>query len=308
MSKDKWTYNDMPDLKGKVVIVTGGNSGLGLESVRIMAEKGAEVILASRSREKGEDAKSEILKDLPDARITVMRLDMVDLECIKTFSEEFKKSYDRLDILMNNAGIMTTPYFKTKDGFEGQMGTNHLGHFALTAHLIGLIKKTEGARVVNVSSNAHKAGKMDFDNLLFEEGKDYSPMKAYGRSKLSNLLFTYELQRRFESNGTDAIAVAAHPGFSRTNLIRYIDKKTAFKILSPLVYPISQSAEMGALPQVRAAVDPTVKGGEYYGPDGFGQMKGYPVKVKSNSASLDNEAARKLWEASEELTGVELRV
>lgn len=308
MSKDKWTYNDMPDLKGKVVIVTGGNSGLGLESVRIMAEKGAEVILASRSREKGEDAKSEILKDLPDARITVMRLDMVDLECIKTFSEEFKKSYDRLDILMNNAGIMTTPYFKTKDGFEGQMGTNHLGHFALTAHLIGLIKKTEGARVVNVSSNAHKAGKMDFDNLLFEEGKDYSPMKAYGRSKLSNLLFTYELQRRLESNGTDAIAVAAHPGFSRTNLIRYIDKKTAFKILSPLVYPISQSAEMGALPQVRAAVDPTVKGGEYYGPDGFGQMKGYPVKVKSNSASLDNEAARKLWEASEELTGVELRV
>lgn len=308
MSKDKWTYKDMPDLTGKVAIVTGGNSGLGLESVRALAEKGAEVILASRSGERGEEAKSEILKDNPDAIIEVMRLDMVDLDCIRDFSKEFKKKYDRLDILMNNAGIMTTPYFKTKDGFEGQMGTNHLGHFALTAHLIDLIKKTGGARVVNVSSNAHKAGKMDFDNLLFDEGKDYSPMKSYGRSKLSNLLFTYELQRKFESNGTDAIAVAAHPGFSRTNLVRYIDKKIAYKLLSPLIYPISQSAELGALPQVRAAVDPAVKGGEYYGPDGFGQMKGYPVKVESNGASHDREAASKLWEASEKLTGVELRV
>ncbi|MFO7853304.1 MAG: oxidoreductase [Bacteroidota bacterium] len=308
MSKEKWSKSDIPDLSGKIVIVTGGNSGLGFESVRAFAEKGAEVILASRSKSRGKEAKAAILNELPDAKIKVMWLDLVDLECVKAFSEEFKKKYDRLDILMNNAGVMTTPYFKTKDDFEGQMGTNHLGHFALTGRLMDLIKSTKGARVVNVSSNAHKVGRIDFDNLLFEEGKAYSPMKAYGRSKLANLLFTYELQRRFESDGTDAIAVAAHPGTTRTNLDRYINKRVFYRILSPLISTISQDAEMGALPQIRAAVDPGVKGGEYYGPGGFGEMKGYPVRVKSNAASHDREAARKLWEASEKLTEVSYQV
>ncbi|MBN1388960.1 MAG: SDR family NAD(P)-dependent oxidoreductase [Bacteroidales bacterium] len=308
MSKEKWDKKDIPDLSGKVIIVTGGNSGLGYESVKAFAEKGAEVILASRSRRKGEEAKSGIMKEVPDAKITVMRLDMVDLDCVKTFSEEFKKRYKRLDIVMNNAGIMTTPYFRTKDGFEGQMSTNHLGHFALTAGLMDLIKSTKGSRVVNVSSNAHKAGKMDFDNLLFEDGRDYRPMKAYGRSKLSNLLFTYELQRRFEAAGIDAIAVAAHPGFSETNLVRYIDKKFFYKVLSPVISLMAQSAAMGALPQIRAAVDPMVKGGEYYGPSGFAEMKGHPVRVSSNGVSHNREAARKLWEASEKLTGVRMRV
>ena len=171
--------------------------------------------------------------------------------------------------------------FRTRDGFEGQMGTNHLGHFALTDHLVDLLRKTKGARLVNVSSNAHKFGRMDFDNLLFEDGRAYSPMKAYGRSKLSNLLFTYELQRRFEEKGIDAIALAVHPGFSETRLVRYIDKKFIYKLFRPLISSLAQSAAMGALPQIRAAVDPDARGGEYYGPDGYGEMKGYPVNLQS---------------------------
>jgi NAD(P)-dependent dehydrogenase (short-subunit alcohol dehydrogenase family) len=306
MSKQVWDKRNIPDLSGKVIIVTGGNSGLGYESVKAFAEKGAQVILASRSVSGGERARASILKELPGANIDVMTLDLVDLESVKDFSQKFMDKYDRLDVLMNNAGIMTTPYFRTKDGFEGQMGTNHFGHFALTAHLMDLIKVTKGARVVNVSSNAHKAGTMDFDNLLFEEGKGYSPMKAYGRSKLSNLLFTYELQRWFDKNGTEAIAVAAHPGFSETNLIRYIDKKVVYRIFKPLVSLMAQSAAMGALPQIRAAVDPDVIGGEYYGPSGMGEMKGYPVRVKSNGKTHDMEGARKLWQVSEELTGVKI--
>lgn len=306
MSKQVWDKRNIPDLSGKVIIVTGGNSGLGYESVKAFAEKGAEVILASRSATRGEEARASLLKDVHEGKIDVMTLDMADLSSIKAFSQEFKKKHDRLDVLMNNAGIMTTPYFRTRDGFEGQMGTNHLGHFALTAHLMDLLKRTKGARVVNVSSNAHKAGKMDFDNLLFEEGKGYSPMKAYGRSKLSNLLFTYELQRWFDKNGIEAIALAAHPGFSETNLVRYIDKKVVYRIFKPLVSLMAQSANMGALPQIRAAVDPGVIGAEYYGPSGMGEMKGYPVRVKSNGKTHDREDARKLWEVSEELTGVKI--
>jgi len=306
MSKQVWDKRNIPDLSGKVIIVTGGNSGLGYESVKAFAEKGAQVILASRSVTGGEEARASILKELPGARIDVMTLDLVDLASVKDFSQKFMDKYDSLDVLMNNAGIMTTPYFRTKDGFEGQMGTNHFGHFALTAHLMDLIKVTQGARVVNVSSNAHKAGTMDFDNLLFEEGKGYSPMKAYGRSKLSNLLFTYELQRWFDKNGIEAIAVAAHPGFSETNLVRYIDKKVAYRIFKPLASLMAQSAAMGALPQIRAAVDPDVNGGEYYGPSGMGEMKGYPVRVESNGKTHDREDARRLWEVSEELTGVKI--
>jgi len=306
MSKQVWDKRNMPDLQGKIILVTGGNSGLGYESVKAFAEKGAQVILASRSAGRGEEARVSILRDVPEGKIEVMTLDMADLASVKAFSQEFKKKHDRLDVLMNNAGIMTTPYFRTRDGFEGQMGTNHIGHFALTAHLMDLLKRTKGARVVNVSSNAHKAGTMDFDNLLFEEGKGYSPMKAYGRSKLSNLLFTYELQRWFDKNGIEAMAVAAHPGFSETNLVRYIDKKVAYRIFKPLVSLMAQSAAMGALPQIRAAVDPEVTGGEYYGPSGMGEMKGYPVRVKSNGKTHDREDARRLWEVSEELTGVKI--
>jgi NAD(P)-dependent dehydrogenase (short-subunit alcohol dehydrogenase family) len=199
---------------------------------------------------------------------------------------------------------MTTPYFLTKDGLEAQNGTNHFGHFALTGRLFGLIKNTPDSRIVNVSSMAHKQGTMDFDNLLFNNGKGYSPIKSYGRSKLLNLLFTYELQRMIEQAGIKSIAVAAHPGVSNTNLARYLEDKLIFKILKPLMMPFIQSQDMGALPQIRASVDPHVKGGEYYGPDGFNEMKGFPVLVQSNAASHNLDDARKLWEVSEKITGI----
>jgi len=209
-----------------------------------------------------------------------------------------------LDVLLNNAGIMTTPYFLTKDGLEAQNGTNHFGHFALTGRLFELIKNTQDSRVVNVSSMAHKQGTMDYGNLLFENGKGYSPIKSYGRSKLLNLLFTYDLQRRIEAAEIKTIAVAAHPGVSNTNLARFLEDKLIFKILKPMMMPFMQSQDMGALPQIRASVDPHVKSGEYYGPDGFNEMKGFPVRVQSNAASHNADDARKLWEISEKLTGV----
>lgn len=299
---EKWTLKNMDDLSGKVIIVTGGNSGLGFESVKAFAGKGASVVLACRNSQKGEDAKAEILKEHPTGTIEVLELDLMELVSVGAFVKQFAEKYDRLDVLLNNAGIMTTPYFKTKDGFEGQMGTNHLGHFVLTAQLLNMIKSTPGSRVVNVSSSGHQFGKMDFDNLLFEEGKNYSPMKAYGRSKLANLLFTYELERQFESSGIDAISVASHPGGSRTNLDRHVKGKFWFKLLWPIFRLTTMSQAQGALPQIRASVDAEVKGGQYYGP--HRNMTGYPVVVKSNQASHSKADARKLWEMSEELTGI----
>ena len=299
---EKWTLKNMDDQKGKVILVTGGNSGLGFESVKAFAEKEATVVLASRSIEKGEAAKSKILESHPSGTIDVMELDLMDLESVNSFVKQFSAKYDRLDVLMNNAGIMMTPYFKTKDGFEAQMGTNHLGHFALTGLLLELIKSTPGSRVVNVSSNGHRFGTMDFDNLLYEDGRDYTPMKAYGRSKLSNLLFSYELQRRFEANNINAASLAAHPGGSRTNLDRYLKGKFYYYILWPLAYLLTMNQAQGALPQIRASVDKSASGGQYYGP--HRSMTGYPVVIQSNDASQDLNDAAKLWEMSEQLTGI----
>ncbi|HME56313.1 MAG TPA: oxidoreductase [Candidatus Lokiarchaeia archaeon] len=299
----KWTLDSVPDLTNKAIIVTGGNSGLGYESVKAFAAKGANVILACRDADKGEAAKKTILETQPSSRIELMTLDLANLASIHEFSDAFKQQNERLDILLNNAGVMMTPHLKTKDGFELQLGTNHLGHFALTGLLLEILKKTPGSRVVNISSNGHKRGKMDFDDLMYEKG-GYSSIAAYGRSKLANLLFTYELQRRFENAGLDCIAVAAHPGGSNTNLGRYIRKRIIVRILWPLAKGIMQDAAMGALPGIRAAVDPGVKGGEYYGPGGRMEMKGYPVKVTSNEASHDLADAEKLWDISEKLTSV----
>jgi len=299
-----WTLDNIPDLTGKIIIVTGGNSGLGYESVKAFAMKGADVIMASRSMEKGQEARKEILKDVPRGEIKVMQLDLGDLESVKNFASEFKIVHTKLDVLLNNAGIMMTPYFTTKDGFEGQLGTNHLGHFALTGLLLDVILDTEGSRIVNVSSGAHKRGEMDFSNLQFENGRDYSPMKSYGRSKLSNMLFTYELQRKLEAANKETIAVAAHPGVATTNLARHMEGKFLFKILTPLFKMMAQDQAMGALPQIRASVDPEVKGSQYYGPVGKNEFKGYPVVVSSNEASHNTGDAAKLWEASEKLTGV----
>jgi NAD(P)-dependent dehydrogenase (short-subunit alcohol dehydrogenase family) len=304
MSANKWSTNDIPDLTGFHAIITGGNSGLGFEAVKALAQKNAHVVLACRNLKKGEEARTKIVNLNPTSDVVVMELDLANIESIRKFANDYTHKYPRLDILLNNAGIMMVPYGLTKNGFENQVGTNHLGHFALTGLLLDILKKTPKSRVVNVSSMAHKAGVMDFDNLLYDNGKDYSPMKAYGRSKLSNLLFTYELQRFFEINKIDSTAIAAHPGVSDTNLFDHAAPKWVLNLMRPLFSFMVQPADMGALPGLRAATDPDAKGSEYYGPAGRREMKGYPVLVKPTKNALNKSHALKLWEMSEKLTKI----
>jgi NAD(P)-dependent dehydrogenase (short-subunit alcohol dehydrogenase family) len=303
MSRKNWTFNNIPNLTGKTVIITGGNSGLGFEAVKALSRNNGEVILASRSVERGEQAKEAIQSEYPQANIEVRELDLADIDSIKEFTSEFYKTHRKLDVLLNNAGVMWCPYNKTKDGFESQMGTNHLGHFALTGLLLDALKEAGNARVVTVSSMGHRNAELDLDNFMFEKG-GYKPTLAYYNSKLANLHFTYELQRKFDEHELDIISVAAHPGGSATNLARHIEKDLRFRLLKPLFYLMAQSAAMGTLPQVRASVDPDVSGGEYHGPGGFNEMRGHPVLVQSSEASHDREAAKRLWEMSEELTNV----
>lgn len=304
----KWTTANIPDLTGKVIVITGANSGIGYETAREMARKGARTILACRSLDKARVALEQIQSEIAGAQVEIMGLDLASQQSIRRFAYEFTSRYDRLDILVNNAGIMWTPYSKTEDGFESQFGTNHLGHFALTGLLINHLLKTPGSRVVNVSSIGHRNGIMDFDNLMFEGGNGYSRHGAYSRSKLANLLFTDELERRCRAINADAIAVAAHPGGSNTNLSRHVENLWFVRILRPLLEWMTQSPAMGALPTLRAAVDPAVRGGQYYGPGGFMEMTGYPILVQSNAASHNLADARQLWSVSEELTGVTFEV
>lgn len=304
MNRIKWTVDDIPSLLGKIIIVTGGNGGLGFQAVKAYAAKGAQVIMACRNVAKGNEAKADICKEYPKAEVIVMQLDLMQLSSVRKFAEVFKQNFKQLDILLNNAGIMMPPYQLTADGIESQQGTNHFGHFALTGLLLDVLKNTPKSRVVNVSSMAHKQGVMNFDNLLYDGGKDYSPLGAYGRSKLENLLFTFELQRYFESQKLDIMAVVAHPGVSDTNLFSGIGGKALQAILKPLFSLFIQPASMGALPELRASVDLAVKGGEFFGPDGFAEMKGYPVIVQPNKAAQNTDDARRLWRVSEEITGV----
>ncbi len=291
-----WTANDIPNLAGKIAIVTGANSGIGYEMARALSQKEAKVILACRNPDKGEEAVGRIGQEYPSAQVELLQLDLASLASIHRFAEEILRRYDRLDILINNAGIMRTPLGKTADGFELQFGTNHLGHFALDGLLYHLIVRSPHARVVTVSSWGHTVGVIDFDNL--NAGKRYDSARAYAQSKLANLLFTYELQRRFEYARVDAIAVAAHPGWTATNLAVH------WPMVQALTPFIGQKPEMGALPTLYAATAPEVKGGEYYGPRGLGGMRGFPVRIQSSSRSYDREVAGKLWIVSEELTGV----
>ncbi len=301
---ENWTTKNIPELSGKIIIITGANSGIGFESAREFTRKGAEVIVASRDPIKAGRAILNIKEEIPGAKLEFIELNLANLESIRKFAEEFKSNYDKLDILLNNAGIMLMPFGKTVDGFENTVGTNHLGHFVLTGLLMDRLLTTPGARVVNVASNAHYAGEMDFNNLLFENKLGYTPMKAYSRSKLANLLFTYELQRRFQSRGYDVIAVAAHPGTSATSLANHLFFNLISWLIQPMMKMLFQSSAMGALPSLRASVDPEALGGQYYGPDGKGEKSGYPIIVDSNSASKNEEDARALWQISEELTGI----
>lgn len=303
-TKELWTTADTPDLTGKVIVVTGANSGIGYEAAKEFARNGAQTILACRNLMKAQEALNSIQAEIPKAPAGIMQLDLASLASIHQFADTFKQKYDRLDVLVNNAGIMMVPYGLTADGFERQFGTNHLGHFALTGLLMEMLLNTAGSRVVNISSGGHRMGNMDFDNLMFKDGEGYSRASAYGRSKLANLLFTYELQRRYEANGARAIAVAAHPGGSNTNLSRYLEDLWYVRLAMPIMKRMLQSAAMGALPTLRAAVDPHVQGGEYYGPDGLMEQRGYPVLVQSSNAAHNLSDAKKLWQVSEALTGV----
>jgi NAD(P)-dependent dehydrogenase (short-subunit alcohol dehydrogenase family) len=295
----KWTTADIPDQTGRTAVVTGANTGLGYETAAALAAKGAHVVLAVRNLEKGEEAARRIEQATPGAQIQLQELDLTSLDSIRTAADELRTAHESIDLLINNAGVMMTPKSTTKDGFELQFGTNHLGHFALTNLLLDRLQAAPGSRIVTVSSVGHRFARgIRFDDLQWE--RDYNRIRAYGQSKLANLLFTYELQRRLQ--GTDTIAVAAHPGGSNTELTRNLPRFVA--VAMPLFKPLFQGPDMGALPTLRAATDPGVLGGQYYGPDGFGEQRGYPKVVASSTASHDTDAQRRLWAVSEELTSV----
>jgi NAD(P)-dependent dehydrogenase (short-subunit alcohol dehydrogenase family) len=302
----KWTADDLPDLSGKTIVITGANSGIGYEAALEFARKGASVVLACRSAEKANAAVAQIRSARPDALVEVMELDLANLASVRAFAESFRTGHHRLDVLCNNAGVMAIPYRRTADGFEMQMGTNHFGHFALTGLLMDLLRATEGARVVTVSSGAHRMGSIRFDDLNWERG--YRKWLAYGQSKLANLLFCLELQRRFEQAGAGTLSIACHPGYAATNLQAAGPKMSGSSMKESLMAftnrLFAQSAAMGALPTLYAAVSPDVRGNDYIGPDGFGEMWGNPTKVGRSSAARDASTAAHLWEVSEQLTGV----
>lgn len=305
--KRAWSEGDIGDQSGRVVVITGANTGIGYETAAVLAHRGAHVVLAVRNLEKGNTALSRIVaaggQGARKVDVTLQQLDLTSLDAVRSAADALRAAYPRIDVLINNAGVMWTPKLLTQDGFELQFGTNHLGHFALTGLLLDHLLGVRGSRVVTVSSLGHRLrAAIHFDDLQWE--RRYDRVAAYGQSKLANLLFTYELQRRLAA-ALDAktIAVAAHPGGSNTELARNLPGilQPVKAVLAPVLF---QSPAMGALPTLRAATDPDVQGGQYYGPDGFLEQRGRPKLVKSSAQSHDPELQRRLWAVSEELTGV----
>jgi NAD(P)-dependent dehydrogenase (short-subunit alcohol dehydrogenase family) len=298
----KWTAADVPDQTGRVAIVTGANTGIGFAAAQVLAQRGAHVVLAVRNLDKGKDAVDRITATAAHADVTLQQLDLTSLDDIRSAADDLRAGYPRIDLLINNAGVMWTPKATTKDGFELQFGTNHLGHFALTGQLLDNLIPVEGSRVVTISSLGHALrAAIHFDDLQWE--RRYDRFAAYGQSKLANLLFTYELNRRLSLKGSPTIAVAAHPGGSNTELIRNAPApaRLAAKWFAGLLF---QGPDDGALPTLRAATDPQVRGGEYYGPSGLGELRGSPTRVNSSAQSQDRELQRRLWGVSEDLTGI----
>ena len=298
MAKSNWNTNNIADQNNRVVIITGATSGLGKEATKILAGKNATVIMAVRNTEKGESVAAEFKKILPDAKIDVRKLDLGSLDSVRSFSEGMNTYYERLDILINNAGVMACPFSKTKDDFEIQMGTNHLGHFALTGLLMPLLKKTKASRIVATSSIAHRQGDIDFEDINWGKRK-YATGKAYGDSKLANLYFAYELARKLKNDPNAPMVTAAHPGWTSTDLQRH---SLMFRILNPI---FSQNVANGVLTTLRAALDEQAEPGDYFGPSGFMEAKGSPIVVKSNEMSHNETNAKRLWELSEKMTGVQ---
>ncbi|MDL5362929.1 oxidoreductase [Halalkalicoccus sp. NIPERK01] len=304
---DDWTTDDVQDLSGSTIVVTGANSGLGYEATRAFARKGGHVVMACRSVERGREAAGEIRDELPAASLSVHECDLADLDSVRAFAEEFEATYPSLHVLCNNAGVMAIPRAETEQGFERQFGVNHLGHFALTGLLLDRLIGTGGeTRVVTHSSNVHERGEIDFDDLNSVER--YDPWDAYAQSKLANLLFAYELDRRLRDAGLDVKSVACHPGYADTDLQRRGPEMRGSK---PRLFAMkasnalfAQSAAVGALPLLYAATHPGIEGGQYVGPGGFRNLRGTPEVQRSSERSYDREDARRLWAVSEELTGV----
>lgn len=301
MTTTRWTISDIPDQAGRVAVVTGSNTGLGLATAQALAGAGAEVVMAIRNVDKGDAARARILEHHPNATVHLLALELASLDSVRTAAEELLAGYDRLDLLINNAGLMYSKWQTTSDGFELQMGVNHLGHFALTNLLLDRIMATTSSRIVSVSSVGHRI-RSKLDPATMMSGEKYDRVATYGRSKLANLLFTYELQRRLDACESTTAALAAHPGVSATELGRESPAVVQFSM--KIGKPLLQSAEQGALPQLRAATDPDAVGGEYYGPDGFMEWRGNPVVVTSSERSHDRELQQALWLESERLTGI----
>lgn len=307
MTSKKWGRADIPPLDGKTFAVTGANSGLGLETVRALAGRGAHVLLACRNRGAAEKAVHAVRRRTPRGRLDVMALDLADLDSVRAFAEAARVTHPAIDGLINNAGVMALPYRQTKDGFEMHFGTNHLGHFALTGRLLPALMRAPHARVVTVSSQFHRLGRMDFADPNWER-RAYDKWRAYAQSKLANLLFAFELDRRLREAGADVLSVAAHPGYAATNLQRQGARTVGsapggwFGGIGNTLF--AQSAENGALPILRAASEPGVPGGSYYGPAGPMELRGAPVTVTAHAGAHSAEDARRLWALSEELTGV----
>jgi NAD(P)-dependent dehydrogenase (short-subunit alcohol dehydrogenase family) len=295
MARVTWTPEQMPSQAGKTILITGANSGLGLESARLLAGHGAELIMACRNPEKGQQAVESMRADYPEAKLDLMQLDLSDLQSVRDFADQVHERYDKLDVLLNNAGIMAPPFQRTRDGFEMQMGTNHLGHFALTGRLLDLLENAEAPRVVTVSSLAQYMGRINLDNLNAEKG--YHRWLFYGHSKLANLMFARELDRRLRESGSRVQSLAAHPGYSSTNL----QNDTVFAHINQF---LAQPQHMGAYPSVYAATSEEVERGGFYGPNGLFGAGGYPAPAHARRVTDDRQVADRLWKKSEELTGV----
>lgn len=297
----KFNINDIPNQKEKIAIVTGANIGLGYATALALAQKEMKVIMACRTLSKAEKAKTSILKEFPNADIEIIQVDLSSLKSVRTFAKIYTDKYSKLDLLINNAGIMMPPFSLSEDGFESQMAANYFGHFLLTGLLLNILKNTDNSRIISLSSIAHKSGKINFEDI--NSKKKYSSWNSYAQSKLACLMFAYELDRKLKASGSNTISVAAHPGVSTTNLTQHYPQiiTKLFHLIGPL---FSQRPKLGALPTLYAALGNDVKGGDYFGPNGLGEMKGEAVKVDSTKLSKNKEIAAKLWELSEKLTGI----